>query len=222
MTDEEIFKSWRDAADPRKQVQILADLNGKKKQDIAKVLVNQCEKNSFTVPTYLKDASNSDIGAVIAAYAKKNFYCKQIAEALGISEFRVKSYCDKHGIQLAKADRFGNIIWAPDRDGELESDFKLDPVEIPQKSALPKPIVEPEPAPEPENAVESGGNADETTEPEPLLFTETKAEPSLIAEIAEVLASHAERLDKGEVTVTAYPDGTIIVNWQFAKGGESK
>lgn len=206
MTDEEIFRNWRDSADPREQVQILADLNSKKKREIASILLDQCQKHSFTAPDYLRDASGDDIGAKIEELAAKNFYCKQIADTLGISEFRVKSYCDKHGILLAKADRFGNIIWKPERGGELKSDFKLDPVAIPQK----KRVVKDEPVPEPE-----------TAELEPPLFAETKVTiPPCIVDIADDFACRVQE-SGGTVCATAYPDGTIIVEMRM-KGGESE
>lgn len=242
MTDEEIFKRWRDSTNPRKQVQILADLNSKKKREIVSILLDQCQKHSFTAPGYLKDASGDDIGAKIEELAAKDFYCKQIADTMGISEFRVKSYCDKHGIQLAKADRFGNIIWAPERGGELKSDFKLDPVTIPQKKRvtasepIPEPETAPEPVPVPENKPESGGNANvcEAAEPdklEPLPFAAMKTvTPSIgvldvqhdhIAEIADIFASRVLE-SGGSVQATAYPDGTVILEMVVGEGGEKE
>lgn len=226
MTDEEIFRNWRDSADPREQVQILADLNSKKKREIASILLDQCQKHSFTAPDYLRDASGDDIGAKIEELAAKNYYCKQIADTLGVSEFRVKSYRDKHGILLAKADRFGNIIWKPERGGELKSDFKLDPVAIPQKKRVVKDEPVPEPETAPELAPESGGNEfacelPETAELEPPLFAETKVTiPPCIVDIADDFACRVQE-SGGTVCATAYPDGTIIVEMRV-KGGESE
>lgn len=241
MTDEEIFKRWRDSTNPRKQVQILADLNSKKKREIVSILLDQCQKHSFTAPGYLKDASGDDIGAKIEELAAKDFYCKQIADTMGISEFRVKSYCDKHGIQLAKADRFGNIIWAPERGGELKSDFKLDPVTIPQKKRvtasepIPEPETAPEPVPVPENKPESGGNANvcvpaETDKLEPLPFADMQAvTPSIdvfnvehdhIGEIADFFAARVQE-SGGSVHASIFTDGTVIIEMRV-EGGDSK
>lgn len=52
MTAEEIVREYRLAKSPRKQIEILADLNGVKKAIIAKILMeNGCEVPKYYLPT---------------------------------------------------------------------------------------------------------------------------------------------------------------------------
>ena len=162
MTNSEIYREWKQAKDPKKQVEIMADMENCPKKKIAEAIIEQCELNEEAVPLYIKRIAGLDINAELQALVERGLTKRQIAQEFGVSESAINQRLQKMGLSTT-----GSRPAPPEH----------------------APIV---------------------TEPE------KTAEDSPILDIATVVVVYAANSGKGEVTISANPDGTIsAVTWRL-------
>lgn len=106
MTNLEIYHEWKQAKDPKKQVQIIADMEFRsKKKPVAEILIEQCEHNKDDIPLYLKAIAGLDISAELKAFAEQGITKSKIAEECGVSIPTVSDWFKKAGIEVQSIPR---------------------------------------------------------------------------------------------------------------------
>ena len=101
MTDEEIYRDWKEAKAPKRQVQIIADMEFKgKKKLAAKFIMEQCEIRGEKAPLYIKAMAGLDISDELKAFVRQGLTKPMIADEFGVSIPTVSAWLKKHGIKM--------------------------------------------------------------------------------------------------------------------------
>lgn len=155
MTNAEIYRNWKEAKFPKKQVGIIANMETCKKKEIAEAIIEQCELNGEPIPLYIKHIAEKDTSDDLKELVDSGATLWEIAKEFGVSRTTALNWCQKAGLKT-KGHRPANTP-------------KSTPVAEPTKTS----------------------------------------EASPILDIATVIVMSAVKIGKGEMIISANPDGTI-------------
>lgn len=104
LNENDIYRDWKAARDPKSQISILAQLNAVKEEQIREVLIAECERRGEPVPPYLRIAGGSPKNRTGITYADLQRLVdegktdKEIAQFYGCSITTVRNKLKSFGI----------------------------------------------------------------------------------------------------------------------------